>query len=90
MPTRNVVLTGRQEALIERREADDAAKLEALREAARIGIEALDHGDFTEFADVDELMAYLDASTDATLRDQITPAASSAAKSSSLSPSNPP
>jgi antitoxin ParD1/3/4 len=87
MPTRNVVLTGRQEALIEqlvrsgryqnasevlreglrlieRREAEDAARLEALREAARIGVEALDHGDFTQFADVDELMRHIDTITE--------------------------
>jgi antitoxin ParD1/3/4 len=83
MPTRNVVLTKRQEELIEtlvgsgryqnasevlreglrlveQREAEDAAKLEALREAARIGLEALDRGEFKEFDSIDDLRSYLD------------------------------
>jgi antitoxin ParD1/3/4 len=82
MPTRNVVLTERQESLIEalvrsgryqnasevmreglrlveRREAEDAAKLEALRDAAKVGAAALDRGDFKEFATADALAAYL-------------------------------
>ena len=83
MSTRNVVLTDRQESLIdalvgsgryqnasevmreglrliEQREAEDAARLEALRDAARSGAAALDRGDFKEFADSDALVAYLD------------------------------
>jgi antitoxin ParD1/3/4 len=82
MPTRNVVLTKRQEKLIEtlvesgryqnasevlrdglrlveQREGEDAAKLEALREAARVGIAALDRGEFKEFNDIEELETYL-------------------------------
>ncbi len=82
MSTRNVVLTARQESmieslvhsgryqnasevmreglrLIEQREAENGAKLEALREAARLGTGALDMGDFREFADADGLVAYL-------------------------------
>jgi antitoxin ParD1/3/4 len=82
MSTRNVVLTERQESmiealvhsgryqnasevmreglrLIEQREAEDTAKLEALRDAARSGMAALDQGDFKEFADSDALVAYL-------------------------------
>lgn len=82
MPTRNVVLTERQEELIEtlvesgryqnasevlrdglrlveQREAEDAAKLRALREAARTGFAALDRGEFKEFENVAELEAYL-------------------------------
>lgn len=82
MPTRNVVLTERQEELIEtlvesgryqnasevlrdglrlveQREAEDAAKLRALREAARIGVAALDRGEFKEFENVQELETYL-------------------------------
>lgn len=82
MPTRNVVLTERQEELIEtlvesgryqnasevlrdglrlveQREAEDAAKLRALREAARIGVAALDRGEFREFENAQELEAYL-------------------------------
>src|SRR5204863_8475250 len=36
--------------LVEQREAEDAAKLDALRDAARIGVTALDRGEFREFA----------------------------------------
>ena len=82
MPTRNVVLTKRQEELIEtlvesgryqnasevlrdglrlveQREAENATKLEVLREAARIGGAALDRGEFKEFKNVEDLRAYL-------------------------------
>jgi antitoxin ParD1/3/4 len=82
MSTRNVVLTKRQEQLIEtliesgryqnasevlrdglrlveQREAEDAAKLEVLREAARVGTAALDRGEFKEFNDIEELETYL-------------------------------
>lgn len=82
MPTRNVVLTKRQEELIEalvdsgryqnasevlrdglrlleQREAEEIAKLEMLREAARIGVAALDRGEFKEFESIAELRAYL-------------------------------
>jgi antitoxin ParD1/3/4 len=82
MPTRNVVLTKRQEELIEtlvasgryqnasevlrdglrlveQREAEQAGKLKALREAARIGVDALDRGEFKEFENIEELQAYL-------------------------------
>ena len=82
MPTRNVVLTKRQEELIEtlvysgryqnasevlrdglrlleQREAREASKLTALREAARIGVDALDRGEFKEFEKIEELQAYL-------------------------------
>ncbi len=83
MPTRNVVLTERQETLIEalvrsgryqnasevmreglrlveNREAEEAAKLSALRAAAQIGVAALDRGEFKEFADAPALAAHLD------------------------------
>jgi antitoxin ParD1/3/4 len=82
MPTRNVVLTKRQDKLIEtlvesgryqnasevlrdglrlveQREAEDAGKLQALREAARVGVTALDGGEFKEFANIEDLQAYL-------------------------------
>jgi antitoxin ParD1/3/4 len=82
MPTRNVVLTKRQEKLIatlvesgryqnasevlreglrlvEQREAEDANKLKALREAARVGVAALDRGEFKEFENIEDLQAYL-------------------------------
>jgi antitoxin ParD1/3/4 len=45
--------------LVEQREAEDAAKLEVLREAARVGFDALDRGEFKEFDTVDDLQAYL-------------------------------
>ena len=83
MPTRNVVLTERQETLIEslvqsgryqnasevmreglrlveNREAEEAAKLSALRGAAQIGIAALDRGEFKEFPDAPALTAHLE------------------------------
>ncbi|MGY3615955.1 putative addiction module CopG family antidote [Bradyrhizobium sp. USDA 10063] len=82
MPTRNVVLTERQEELIdalvksgryqnasevlrdglrlvEQREAEDAGKLKALRAAARLGVGALDRGEFKEFRSIEDLQAYL-------------------------------
>jgi antitoxin ParD1/3/4 len=82
MPTRNVVLTKRQEKLIEtlvesgryqnasevlrdglrlveQRDAEDAAKLEVLREAARAGVAALDRGEFKEFENIEDLRTYL-------------------------------
>jgi antitoxin ParD1/3/4 len=82
MPTRNVVVTKRQEQLIEalvqsgryqnasevlrdglrlveRREALVAARLAALREAAAVGIEALERGAYKEFADPEALRAHL-------------------------------
>ena len=82
MPTRNVVLTERQEELIEalvksgryqnasevlrdglrlveQRETEDASKLRALRTAARVGLGALDRGEFKEFRSVEDLQSYL-------------------------------
>jgi antitoxin ParD1/3/4 len=82
MPTRNVVLTERQEELIEalvksgryqnasevlrdglrlveQREAEDEGKLKALRAAARVGVSALDRGEFKEFESIRDLQAYL-------------------------------
>jgi antitoxin ParD1/3/4 len=50
--------------LIERREAEDAAKLEALRIAARTGIGALETGAYKEFLDARSLEAYLNQTTD--------------------------
>jgi antitoxin ParD1/3/4 len=45
--------------LLEQREAEDKDRLKALRRAARIGADALDRGEFKEFADIEELQAYL-------------------------------
>jgi antitoxin ParD1/3/4 len=46
--------------LVENREADEAAKLSALRAAAQIGIAALDRGEFQEFPDALALAAHLE------------------------------
>jgi antitoxin ParD1/3/4 len=45
--------------LVEQRQAEDAAKLQLLREAARVGFSALDRGEFKEFDGIDDLEAYL-------------------------------
>jgi len=83
MPTRNVVLTDRQEhlidqlvrsgryqnasevlreglRLIETREAEEAAKLDALRAAAKAGAAAFTRGEFAEFATGADLAAHLE------------------------------
>ena len=41
--------------LVEQREAGETAKLEVLREAARIGVAALDRGEFKEFETIEDL-----------------------------------
>jgi len=87
MPTRNVVLTEQQEALIDtlvrsgryqnasevlreglrmvaRREAEDSAKLEALRAAAQLGADAFERGAFKEFDDAYALADHLDRLAD--------------------------
>jgi antitoxin ParD1/3/4 len=87
MPTRNVILTERQEQLtedlvksgrcqnaravlrdglrlVEQREAEHRGKLKALRAAARVGIGALDRGEFTEFVAIEDLQAYLNDLSD--------------------------
>lgn len=45
--------------LIEQREAENAAKLEILRDAARTGFAALDQGNFKQFETIGDLQAYL-------------------------------
>ena len=83
MSTRNVVLTDRQQALIEAlvtsgryqnasevvreglrlvetREAEAAAKMKALREAADAGISAIERGEYREFSRMDDLIRHLD------------------------------
>jgi antitoxin ParD1/3/4 len=87
MATRNVVLTERQEELIEalvesgryqnasevlreglrlieQREAEDAAKLQALRAAVALGEEAYARGDFKTFETAEELDRYIDELTE--------------------------
>ncbi|MEI7607715.1 MAG: type II toxin-antitoxin system ParD family antitoxin [Rhodospirillaceae bacterium] len=87
MPTRNVVLTDHQAALIERlvqsgryqnasevlrdglrvierQESEHAARLEALREAARIGMADIETGRFEAFTDAESLGRHLGALAD--------------------------
>ncbi|CAK0760325.1 antitoxin ParD1/3/4 [uncultured Gammaproteobacteria bacterium] len=87
MPTRNVVLTDHQAALIERlvqsgryqnasevlrdglriierRESEDAARLQALRDAARIGMADIEAGRFDTFTDAESLGRHLTALAD--------------------------
>ncbi|HMD65644.1 MAG TPA: type II toxin-antitoxin system ParD family antitoxin [Stellaceae bacterium] len=45
--------------LIEQREAEDAVRLEALRQAAQIGIEAFERGDYRSFKSFTELERHL-------------------------------
>jgi antitoxin ParD1/3/4 len=45
--------------LVAQREAEDAAKLEVLREAANVGFGALDRGEFKKFDSIDDLQDYL-------------------------------
>jgi antitoxin ParD1/3/4 len=45
--------------LVEQREAEDASKLKALRAAARVGVGALDRGEFRDFRNIEDLQAYL-------------------------------
>lgn len=53
--------------LIERQEADDAARLEALREAVHLGIADIEAGRFKSFDTPEALGAYLDQLADAVL-----------------------
>lgn len=46
--------------LVETREAEEAAKLAALRAAADAGIAAIERGDYREFDSMDDLAAHLD------------------------------
>jgi antitoxin ParD1/3/4 len=47
--------------MVERREIDDAARLDALRAAARVGTDALERGAFEEFSTAAVLGDHLDA-----------------------------
>ena len=90
MPTRNVVLTEQQAAMIEQlvhsgryqnasevlrdglrlvrqREAEDEARLVALRQAASVGLEDFDAGRYRSFADGKALRSHLPARADEVL-----------------------
>jgi antitoxin ParD1/3/4 len=60
MPTRNISLTPEQ---LQLRCAEDALKLEKLREAIQQGVAALERGDYEEVDDAD-LEAWLDRLVD--------------------------
>ena len=45
--------------LVETREAEDEARIEALRAAIQVGIDDIERGDYVEFTDPDELAAYI-------------------------------
>jgi len=55
--------------LVEQREAEDAGKLKALREAARVGAAALERGEFEEFESIEGLQAYLNDPSETTISD---------------------
>jgi antitoxin ParD1/3/4 len=55
--------------MLERREAEDTAKLAALREAAKIGIADIEAGRFVEFETAEALSTHLAALIDTTLTD---------------------
>ncbi len=50
--------------LVERREGEEAAKLEGLRAAARLGVAALERGEFKDFSDGRALVAHLNRLAD--------------------------
>ena len=54
--------------LVEEKDAEAAAKLAALKAAVRVGIEQLDRGEYTEFADPKALGAHLDTISDTVLK----------------------
>lgn len=56
--------------LVERREAEEAAKLEALRAAVAVGVADLERGAFREFATGGSLCAYLEEIAERALSDQ--------------------
>ncbi len=63
MSTRNDTLTPCQDELngihVEQREADDGAKLAALRQAARVALADFDAGRFRTFSSIDHLRKHL-------------------------------
>jgi antitoxin ParD1/3/4 len=52
---------------VESQEAEDKARLKALREAARDGIEDVEAGRFRDFRSKDDLRAHLDSLVEQTL-----------------------
>lgn len=56
--------------LVEQREKEDAARLEALRDAARVGREALERGDARAFASFEEMERHLIEATEAEIAEE--------------------
>jgi antitoxin ParD1/3/4 len=53
--------------LVEQREQEDAAKLERLRAAVDVGLEAVERGEVTEFDSVEDLRRHMRAIADSAL-----------------------
>ncbi len=53
--------------MVETRQIEEATKLDALRAAAKVGTDALDRGEFKEFADTNALIAHLNKVADKVL-----------------------
>jgi antitoxin ParD1/3/4 len=56
--------------LVEQREAEDAIKLRALREAAQAGAKAFEQGAFQSFGSFDELTRHLEDATESALAEE--------------------
>jgi len=55
--------------MVEQRHLEDAARLDALRNAVDAGIAAFERGDFKEFADAEALRGHLDRIVDKVIAD---------------------
>jgi antitoxin ParD1/3/4 len=53
--------------LVEQREQEDAARLERLRAAVQVGIDAIERGEYTEFDSVEDLRRHMRAIADSAL-----------------------
>jgi antitoxin ParD1/3/4 len=53
--------------LVQQREAEDAAKVEALREAAGVGFGALDRGELRDLESIDDLQAHVNGVSEAVI-----------------------
>lgn len=58
--------------LVEQREKEDAAKLEALRDAVRVGWEALERGESRSFSSFEEMERHLVETTEAVITEETT------------------
>ena len=60
--------------LVETREAEDVARLEALRAAVDVGVAAMERGEYREFASAADLVAHLRKVSDSVLTKGADPA----------------